>query len=103
MTSQILHDTTITIQANKNVSLMLVGSLATGGKVHFVQIDDDAGAVPNNKVAVRVVNASDAGQVPAPADAYIVTDTTSTGLPAAPPSAAVRRRRCPVGVAVRPA
>jgi hypothetical protein len=89
VTSQILHDTTITIEANKNVTLMLVGSRATGGKVSFVKIDDEPGAIPNNKVAVRVVNASATGQVPAPADAYIVTDTTATGLPATPAFAAL--------------
>ena len=89
VTSQILHDTTITIEANKNITLMLVGSRAAGGKVHFVQIDDDPGAVPNNKVAVRLVNASTTGSVPASADAYIVTDTTTTGLPAAATFAAV--------------
>jgi len=89
VTSQILHDTTITIQANKNITLMLVGSQAAGGKVHFVQIDDDPGSVPDTKVAVRVVNASQTGAVPAPADAYILTDTTSTALPASPAFAAV--------------
>lgn len=89
VTSQILHDTTITIVANKNITLMLVGSQAANGKVHFVQIDDDPGAVPNNKVAVRVVNASQAGTVPAPADAYILTDTASTALPASPAFPAV--------------
>jgi len=89
VTSQILHDTTITIEANKNVTLMLVGSMAPGGKVRFVQIDDDPGNVPNTKVAVRVVNASQTGAAPAPADAYILTDTTSTTLPAAPAFAAV--------------
>jgi hypothetical protein len=89
VTSQILLDTTITIEANKNVTLMLVGSQATGGKVRFIQIDDNPGAVPNNKVAVRLVNASATGQVPAPADGYIVTDTTAAGLPASPAFAAV--------------
>jgi hypothetical protein len=62
VTSQILLDTTITIEANKNVTLMLVGSQATGGKVRFIQIDDNPGAVPNNKVAVRLVNASATGR-----------------------------------------
>jgi len=89
VTSQVLHDTTITIEANKNITLMLVGSMAAGGKVHFVQIDDNPGAVPNDKVAVRVVNASQAGAAPAPADAYILTDTTSTALPATPAFAGV--------------
>jgi hypothetical protein len=92
VTSQILHDTTITIEANKNVTLMLVGSRATGGKVSFVMIDDNPGAVAANKVAVRLVNASAAGQVPASADAYIVTDTTAAGLPAAATYSAVGPR-----------
>jgi hypothetical protein len=82
ITTQILHDTTITIEADKNVTLMLVGSRAVGGRVSFVRIDDNPGAVPANKVAVRLVNASTATQVPASADAYIVTDTTAAGLPA---------------------
>lgn len=89
VTSQILHDTTITIEANKNITLMLVGSRAAGGSVHFVQIDDNPGAVPDNKVAVRLVNASATGTVPSPADGYIVTDTTATALPATPEFAAV--------------
>jgi hypothetical protein len=82
VTTTILHDTTITIEANKNVTLMLVGSRAAGGTVSFVKIDDNPAAVPTNKVAVRLVSASAPGQVPAAADAYIVTDTTAAGLPA---------------------
>jgi hypothetical protein len=92
VTTQILHDTTITIEANKNVTLMLVGSRAAGGKVSFVLIDDNPAAVPANKVAVRLVNASAAGQTPAAADAYIVTDTTAAGLPATATYTAVAPR-----------
>jgi hypothetical protein len=76
VTSQILLDTTITIEANKNVTLMLVGSRAAGGKVSFVKIDD-AVAPAANQMAIRIVNASSVGQVPADAAAYITTDTTS--------------------------
>jgi hypothetical protein len=74
--SQILHDTTITIEADKNITLMLVGSQAAGGHVSFVKIDDDA-APAANQVAVRLVNASSAGQVPADAAGYVTADTTS--------------------------
>ena len=71
VTTTILHDTTITIEANKNVTLMLVGSRAAGGKVSFVMIDDNPGAVPSTQVATRVVNASSTGQTPSTAAAYI--------------------------------
>jgi hypothetical protein len=74
--SQILHDTTITIEADKNVTLMLVGSQAAGGKVSFVRIDDSP-APAATQVAVRLVNASSVGQVPGDASGYITTDTTS--------------------------
>lgn len=89
VTTQVLHDTTITIEPNKNITLMLVGSRAAGGHVSFVKIDDDPGAVPNNKVAVRLVNASQTGTATATADGYIVTDTTAAGLPASPVFSAV--------------
>lgn len=74
--SQVLHDTTITIEANKNITLMLVGSQAAGGHVSFVKIDDDA-APAGDQVALRLINATQTGQVPATADAYVTTDTTS--------------------------
>ena len=90
VTSQILHDTTITIEANKNVTLMLVGSQAAGGKVSFVMIDDNP-APAANQVAVRLVNASSTGQTPTTAAAYITTDTTSA-LPATPTFATVAPR-----------
>jgi hypothetical protein len=82
VTTQVLHDTTITIEANKNVTLMLVGSRAAGGKVSFVMIDDNPGAVPATQIATRLVNASSAGATPSTAAGYI-TATTSTPLPAA--------------------
>jgi hypothetical protein len=89
--SQILHDTTITIEANKNVTLMLVGSRAAGGKVSFVMIDDNPGTVASNQIATRLVNASSTGQTPATASAYITADTTSA-LPATPTFASVAPR-----------
>jgi hypothetical protein len=85
VTSTILHDTTITIEANKNVTLMLVGSRAAGGRVSFVKIDDNPPTTPGTgQIAVRVVNASSAGQIPGNVDGYIDPDTTTanTGLPA---------------------
>jgi hypothetical protein len=44
--------------------------------VSFVKIDD-AVAPAANQMAIRIVNASSVGQVPADAAAYITTDTTS--------------------------
>jgi hypothetical protein len=76
ITSIILHDTTITIEANKNVTLMLVGSRAAGGKVSFIKIDDTPPAVAANQVAIRVVNASTTG-TSANASAYITADTAA--------------------------
>jgi hypothetical protein len=81
ITSTVLHDTTITIEANKNVTLMLVGSRAAGGKVSFIMIDDTPPAVTSNQVAIRLVNASRTGQTPATASGYITADTL-TALPA---------------------
>ncbi|HET9011640.1 MAG TPA: DUF4397 domain-containing protein [Gemmatimonadaceae bacterium] len=80
VTTQILHDTTITIEANKNITLMLVGSRAAGGKVSFVTIDDNPGAVPATQIATRLVNAGSTAQ-PGSASGYI-TATASTPLPA---------------------
>jgi hypothetical protein len=81
ITSTVLHDTTITIEADKNVTLMLVGSRAAGGKVSFVKIDDTAPAVASNQVAIRVVNASTVG-TSATAAGYITADTAAA-LPGA--------------------
>ena len=80
VTTQILLDTTITIDPNKNVTLMLVGSRAAGGKVSFVKIDDNP-APSTSQIAVRLVNASSPGSTPANADGYI-TNSTSAALPA---------------------
>lgn len=83
VTSTILHDTTITIEANKNVTLMLVGSRAAGGRVSFVKIEDSPPTLTGAQIALRLVNATRAGLVPAAADGYI-TATTSSPLPATP-------------------
>lgn len=80
VTTQILHDTTITIEANKNVTLMLVGSRAAGGRVSFVLIDDNPGAVPSTQIATRLVNAGLPSQ-PGAASGYI-TATAASPLPA---------------------
>lgn len=79
VTSQILHDTTITIEADKNVTLMLVGSRAAGN-LRFVMIDDTPPALTGQQLAVRVVNAVQAGGTPGAIDAYLVP-TTTTALP----------------------
>ena len=75
VTTQALIDTTINVEANKNVTLMLVGSRAAGGKIRFIQINDDP-TPPATQVGIRLVNATSA-----PADAYLTADTTSA-LPA---------------------
>lgn len=76
VTSQILHDTTIAIEPNKNVTLMLVGSRAAGGSVRFVMIDDTPPALTGNQIAVRAVNAGAAASV----NGYL-TATATTALP----------------------
>jgi len=78
VTSQILHDTTITIEANKNVTLLLVGSRAAGGKVSFVKIDDTPPALTGSQIGVRMVNASGSGQVTTAASGYLTATATST-------------------------
>lgn len=77
--STILHDTTITIEANKNVTLLLVGSRQTGGRVSFIKIDDTAPTLTAQQIAVRMVNAGAAGQATVPASGYI-TSTTSSAI-----------------------
>lgn len=81
VTSQILLDTTITIEANKNVTLLLVGS-RVAGTLSFVKIDDSV-APPATSVAVRLVNATASYQTPGTAAGYVTTDTTSA-LPGTP-------------------
>jgi hypothetical protein len=74
VTTQALHDTTITIEPNKNITLMLVGSRAAGGKVSFIKIDDDV-APGADQVGVRLVNATTT--TPGAVSGYVTTDTTS--------------------------
>jgi hypothetical protein len=78
VTTQVLHDTTIVIEQNKNVTLMLVGSRAAGGRVSFIKIDDTPPALSGTKIAVRFVNASSAGSTPTNADAYLTGSTSSS-------------------------
>lgn len=82
VTSQILHDTTITIEANKNVTLMLVGSRVSGG-LRFVMIDDTPPALSGSQIAVRMVNASGPGSATATSNGYVVA-TATTALPGSP-------------------
>jgi hypothetical protein len=91
VTSTILLDTTITITANKNVTLMLVGSRAAGGKVSFLMIDDTPPTLTGPQIAVRVVNAASSSDVPATAAAYILA-TTTTALPGTPTFASIPSR-----------
>lgn len=79
--STVLHDTTITIEANKNVTLLLVGSRAAGGRVSFIKIDDTAPTLTDQQVAVRMVNAGGTGATTVPASGYL-TSTTTSPLPA---------------------
>ena len=80
VTSQILHDTTITIEANKNVTLLLVGTRAAND-LHFVVINDDVPALTAGQIAARVVNAGVTGAV----DGYF-TASTSTAIGAMAPT-----------------
>jgi hypothetical protein len=82
VTSQILHDTTITIEPNKNITLMLVGTRAAND-LHFVQIDDDVPELADGQIAARVVNAGATGAV----DGYF-TASTSTSIAAMAPTVA---------------
>ena len=70
-TTTVLLDTTITVEANKNVTLMLVGSRAAGGKIGFVKFDDTV-TPPADQVAVRLVNATSSAR-----SGFVTSDTTS--------------------------
>lgn len=90
--SRVLVDTTITIEPNKNVTLMLVGSAAAGGEgMRFIVIDDTPPALSGPQLAARLVNASSAGHEPATADAWI-TAAAGTAVAGAPTWAAVGPR-----------
>ena len=75
VTSQILLDTTITLQADTRVTLLLTGAARTVGGLRFVMIDDKAPAPPAGEISVRMVNASTGA-----ASGYLVA-TTTTALP----------------------
>ena len=77
VTSQVLLDTTITIQANTRITLLLVGPSRTAGALRFVTIDDNAPAPPSGQISVRMVNISTGA-----ASGYVV-NTTTTALPGA--------------------
>lgn len=106
VTSQILLDTTITVEADKNVTLMLIGSRAAGGKVSFVTMTDNP-APSASQVAVRLVNASNATQTPATANGYITaTPSSAVGATAdfgavGPLSASPYILRAPSSFAIR--
>ena len=91
VTSTILHDTTITVQEGRNVTLMLVGSRAAGGTVRFVEIVDEPPTLTGPQIALRLVNATNPGEVPASANGYI-TPTASSALPPSPTFANVASR-----------
>ncbi|HEU4630024.1 MAG TPA: DUF4397 domain-containing protein [Gemmatimonadaceae bacterium] len=82
--SRILLDTTITIEANKNVTLLLVPGQRTGAtdSVAFVTINDDV-TPAEGEVALRLVNASAPGLTPASVDGWLTADaeTAPTGAP----------------------
>lgn len=92
VTTQALHDTSITIEANKNVTLMLVGSRAPGGHVSFIKIDDTPPALSGAKIAVRFVNASSTGSTPTNADGYLTASTSSSVTGATPSFAGLAPR-----------
>lgn len=75
VTSQVLLDTTITLQADTRITLLLTGASRTPGALRFVTIDDNAPAPPAGEISVRMVNASTGA-----ASGYLV-NTTTTALP----------------------
>jgi uncharacterized protein DUF4397 len=77
VTSQIIHDETITLTAGTRVTLLLTGS-ARSKTVKFVMISDDITPPAAGQIAVRVVNASSA-----PVDGYL-TNAAGDPLPATP-------------------
>lgn len=80
VTSVVMHDTTITFQADSRVTLLLTGSTAAG-TVRFVVISDDVTPPPSGQIGVRAVNASTAA-----VDGYLVPRTTTaiSGTPTFP-------------------
>lgn len=80
--SQVIHDTTITFEANKNYTLLLAGS-ARSRTARFRVIEDTRQNVAAGNIAVRVYNAG-AG----PVDAYVLP-TATTALAGTPTFARV--------------
>lgn len=78
VTSQFMHDTTITFTAGEKVTLLLTGS-ARARTVRFVVIPDNPEAPPAGQISARLVNASGA-----PVNGYVVTTVADpiTGAPA---------------------
>lgn len=85
VTSVVLHDTTITFQADTRVTLLLTGSTAAN-TVRFIVITDDITSPPSGQIGVRAVNASAAA-----IDGYVVPRTTTaiSGTPTFPNVAAI--------------
>lgn len=99
VTSQILLDTTVMLQADTRVTFLLIGASRTAGALRFVAIDDATPAPPTGQISVRMVNASTGA-----ASGYLV-NTTTTPLPGtatfanvAPITASARVDR-PIGAA----
>lgn len=80
VTSQMLHEATLSFPENARVTLLLTGSPAAGN-VRFVVINDDTSPPPAGQFAVRAVNAS-TGAI----DAYLLPRTTTaiSGSPTFP-------------------
>jgi len=89
--SQIMVDTNITFEANKNYTLLLVGSAraaaGSAGGMRFVLIDDTPPAVDTSVVHVRAINANTGARI----DAYTVA-TATTAPAGTPPIAGVADR-----------
>lgn len=87
VTSRVLLDTTITIEANRNVTFVVVPGVRAGApnansetdSVQFIMIDDAVPALTGLQIAARAVNAG----VPTGIDAYL-TASTSTAIAGAP-------------------
>jgi hypothetical protein len=77
---QVIHDTTIVVSANTNVTLLLTGS-ARARTAKFVVISDTPPTLAAGQIAVRAVNAS-TGAV----NAYVV-DTTTDAVTGVSPAA----------------
>ncbi len=76
---QVLTDTTITFEANKNYTLLYVGSARASGaaKARFVVIEDTPPATDATNIHYRFFNASDA-----PISGYVGATAAVSGTPA---------------------